>query len=374
MNHHAKPEVMIDCRMIEHSGIGVLLRQLLRYWAEEPPAFSLKLLGNRKAMARLLPSQLDAEFLPFHAPIYGVQNLFASSPYKKAHLYFSPHYSVPLFALRMKNVIMIQDLIHLTYPPKLGTSAYMKLMFQFLRRFSTLIVTPSRHTKVQLQTLHGFHAHRVLTHALGPGLNSQIPIAPEGQVSLPPVPRHYWLAVGIDKPHKNFDQLLQSYSQLLKTTDSAQHMKIPDLVFAGIKPEGRSRIARLITQLHLSERVHLLQPLPDNDVPNLYSKAEALIFPSLDEGFGFPVVEAMNHGIPVVCANLPPMNEIAAGAGIFYDPDDENGVARILEALTDHTIDREKLAENGRQQAKSFEWKFFAQQLEESFSRAINEF
>lgn len=373
MSTARKPEVMIDCRMIEHSGIGVLLRQLLRHWADHAPAFSLKLIGNRQAMARLIPSQLDAEYLPFNAPIYGVGNLFSASPYKNADLFFSPHYSVPLFALRMKNVVMIQDLIHITYPPKLGTRLYMRIMLQLLRRFTTLTVTPSRYTKVQLQTLYGFTAHRVLTHPLGPGLSVETGVKSDSAFDTLKLPKAFFLCVGIDKPHKNFDLLLSSYCNLLKELGSSNN-QIPDLVFAGIRPEGRSRIARQLTQLRLTERVHLIDPLPDSSVPLLYAGAKALIFPSLDEGFGFPVVEAMNAGTPVVCANLPPMNEIAGKAGITYDPDDEKGLQSLLSSLVQNEISLEQRTEKGKEQAAQFQWSRFNAELEETFLRALNEF
>jgi glycosyltransferase involved in cell wall biosynthesis len=354
--------------MISHSGIGVLLRQLLRHWAVQPPAFKIKLLGNTKEMARLLPSQLDAEYLPFEAPLYGVQNLLAANPYKKADLFFSPHYSVPLFALRMKNVIMIQDLIHITYPPKLGSNLYMRFMLQLLRRFSTLTVTPSRHTKVQLQTLHGFTAHRVLTHPLGPGLEQLVSETPR-PVPIVGLPATYWLVVGIDKPHKNFDAVLNAYAALLKTKQ-----QIPELVFAGIRPEGRSRMARRITELRLTEKAHILEPQPDKSFPTVYAKAQALIFPSLDEGFGFPVVEAMNQGIPVVCPNLSPMNEIAGKAGIYFDPDLPENLVERLSSLAANRIELDPFLAEGRKQGATFRWELFNAQLLETFNRSLYEF
>ncbi|MDX1971155.1 MAG: glycosyltransferase family 1 protein [Candidatus Sumerlaeia bacterium] len=364
-----KPEVLVDCRMLENSGIGVLLRQLLRCWSAETPPFTLKLLGNRKVLAKHAPINLDAEFITFTAPVYGPGALFSGNPHKRGQLYVSPHYSVPLFGLRMKSVVMIQDLLHITQPTKPGTRLYMKTMLALLRKRATLVVTPSRHTKVQLQTLHGFQAHRVLTHPLGPGLAEEFPSVPNTEVEEAPLhfkaPQRYWLTAGIDKPHKNFDSLLGAYQKVAMNGDT------PPLLMAGLDERGRSRIARKVHQFGIAERVTLVPRLPDTEFRLLFQQASALLFPSLEEGFGFPLVEALRLGVPVLCADLPPMNDLAGGCATLFDPDEPGSLEQALKRMKSPDMQR---VQWGTEHSQQWRWSKFTEQLNETIHRALVEF
>jgi len=357
-------EVVIDARMIQSSGIGVLLRELLQVWSKDHPDFRLKILGDPVLLARILPPQLDAEYIRFSCSVYGFEQLSKKLPIKNVPLYFSPHYSVPISVLKNPSVVMIQDLIHITHPPKFYTPLFMRGALQFLRRKADYIVTPSRHTKVQLQTLYGFRPERVLTFPLGSGICEK-----PSQFTPKPVQKseEYFLTVGIDKPHKGFDYLLDCYSKAAKSSS-----KIPELRIAGLLEHGRRRIARRIHDLGMQAKIHIMDYLPDEKFQILMNDAKALIFPSKVEGFGLPLVEAMKSGVPVVCANLPPMNEITEGAATFFDFDEPQSLVKIFRQPPDASTLTQKI-EQGRRNAERYQWTTFANQIEELFHRVHDE-
>ena len=109
-------------------------------------------------------------------------------------------------------------------------------------------------------------------------------------------------------------------------------------------------------ELGLDDDVLFLGWLSHDDVPLIYNAANVLVFPSLHEGFGMPVIEAMASGVPVICSGIPPLKEITDSAAIFVDPFDPRDIARgILSVLTDNKL-RERLIEDGLERAGMFTW------------------
>ena len=355
--------VAIDARMLAHSGIGTALRGMLHAWDQSPPPFRITLLGDLKLLGEHAPPALKADFMPFDLPIYSPVAFLSGAPTNGAQVFLSPHYTAPL-RVSQPVVAVVHDLIHVTHPPRLGTASYMRVYLSELRRRASFIVTPSRHTKVQLQTLHGFEAHRVLTLPWGPGVVGLAKPEP-----LPPqvVPDElFLLAVGIYKPHKNWDFLLERLAGLWKSG----RLEMP-LAAAGLDEDGREAIARRAAELDVPGWVSFVPHVTDGQMAALYERARLLAFPSLVEGFGFPVLEAMAAGTPVVAADLAPMNEIAGGAGLLFDPDDsESFDDAVLKAATDDQA-RALCRERGLERARHFRWEKTIRQMEEVLERAL---
>ncbi|MCB2154596.1 glycosyltransferase family 4 protein [bacterium] len=353
--------VVIDARMLSHSGIGTALRGLLHAWDQAPPPFRLTLLGDLKLLDAQVPGSLKAEFMEFDLPIYSPVSFLSGAPTGDAQVFLSPHYTAPL-RVAQPVVAIVHDLIHVTHPPRRGTASYMKVYLAELRRRASFIVTPSRHTKVQLQTLHGFDAHRVLTLPWGPGI-----IGLTKPEDLPPdaLPGgDFILAVGINKPHKNWGFLLERLAGLWKSG----RLEIP-LAAAGLDEEGREALATRAAELDVPGWVSFVPHVTDGQMASLYKKARVLAFCSLVEGFGFPVLEAMASGTPAIVTDLAPMNEIAGDAGLLFDPDDgESFDEALIQAATNDDV-RERCRERGLEQAKRFRWEKIARQMEEVLER-----
>ncbi|MEQ8820828.1 MAG: glycosyltransferase family 1 protein [Sumerlaeia bacterium] len=364
--------VAIDARMIGHSGIGTAIRGLLSVWSRTPPPFDVTLAGPVGRIRACMPEGLRANAVPFRLGIYDPRGMVnARMPTDGAEVLLCPHYTAPL-GTRVPMAVMVQDLIHITHPTRRGTALFMQAYLARLRRHARYIITPSRHTKVQLQTLYGFAPERVLTIPYGAGVATMRPEAEETAVALPD---EAWaregniLAVGIHKPHKNWAFLLRRLAALWK--DGALEGR--DLAAAGLDEAGREAIPALARELGIADRVHVVPRLTDGEIAELYRRARVLAFSSLAEGFGFPILEAMRVGTPVVCAGLAPMSELAGGAALLFDPDAPESFDRALVEACEDAGTRERLMEAGFAQAGRYSWGRAARQVEDVMRRTFEE-
>ncbi|RME83022.1 MAG: glycosyltransferase family 1 protein [Caldilineae bacterium] len=166
------------------------------------------------------------------------------------------------------------------------------------------------------------------------------------------LPRRYHLYLGSNKPHKNLPRLIRAW-----TGTSALHHAAdpPHLVIAGFWDERYPEARELAARLPARDRIHFLGSVPNLHLPALYAGAELFLFPSLYEGFGLPVLEAMACGTPVACSNTSSLPEIAGDAALYFDPVDLSSMAAALEASLDPN-QRERLSRRGREQAARFTW------------------
>ena len=154
-------------------------------------------------------------------------------------------------------------------------------------------------------------------------------------------PANFW-------PHKNHERLLAATARIVREE--------PDflLVLCGALDESREKLRGRIESLGLEENVRLLPYLEDADATALLEGAELLAFPSLFEGFGLPVLEAMTLGTPVACSDLPALLEVARDAALFFDADDEAGLADAMLRLWREDETRDRLVRKGRARADAY--------------------
>ncbi len=178
--------------------------------------------------------------------------------------------------------------------------------------------------------------------------------------------RPYFLFVGTQEPRKNLIRLLTAYSRLSATLKD-QVM----LVIAGGKGWGGINISSTVAEFGLNNDVRVLGYVDESTLSTLYANAQFLAMPSLYEGFGLPLVEAMTYGTPVLTSNNSSMPEVAGDAGLLVDALDiasiENG---LMKMITDSEL-RKKLAYNARDRSSRFNWDDSAQQLVSVFKKAI---
>ena len=177
------------------------------------------------------------------------------------------------------------------------------------------------------------------------------------------LPSRYFLFVGTIDPRKNLDLVLKGLARL----DTA-----PPLVIAGWKGWGHESLAKQLNQLGLKERVFLLDYVSDEDLKALYSGAQAFFYPSLYEGFGLPVLEAMACGCPVVTSNVASLPEVAGDAAILIDPSSEEEMVHAMEAVSDPKY-REELIQRGFRQAQKFSWERTARETLEIFKKVVEQ-
>jgi len=165
------------------------------------------------------------------------------------------------------------------------------------------------------------------------------------------LPRGYILAVGTLQPRKNYTRLIDAYRIVVDRMPSA-----PQLVIAGAEGWLCDHVLEKAYHLQLAGNLILLGYVSDDFLPALYRGAGIFVFPSLYEGFGLPVLEAMQTGVPVICSNTSSLPEVAGDAALLVDPTETEQIAlAIHKVLTDESM-REDLSARGLAQAARFSW------------------
>lgn len=171
------------------------------------------------------------------------------------------------------------------------------------------------------------------------------------------------LAVGTVQPRKNYERSMQALATLSN--------KEPHLVIAGGRGWLQGPIYGAVDKLGMRERVHFIGFADDADLPALYSAARCVAFPSLYEGFGLPILEAMACGTPVVTSNVSSLVEVAGEATLLVDPLSIEQIAAALDSLLHNDALCARLVEQGFQRAKLFTWERAAAQLHTLYARLL---
>ena len=172
------------------------------------------------------------------------------------------------------------------------------------------------------------------------------------------------LSVSARRPHKNLARLIEAFARI--SADPA-----PLLVLPGYETPFEDELRRRTRELGVDERVRFLGWVSDEDLEGLYAAAVFFAFPSLAEGFGLPVLEAMQRGVPVASSASGPLTEVGGDAVRYFDPVDVAGMTRALSDLLGDRELRENLAKAGRERAGSFTWERTARETAESYERAF---
>ena len=182
------------------------------------------------------------------------------------------------------------------------------------------------------------------------------------------LPPKYLLFVGIISPRKNLSTLLKSLA-LLKTKYRMQHK----LVIVGEKGWLYRDVFRLVSTLGLEQSVIFTGFIDDVDLPAVYRMADVFVYPSLYEGFGLPVVEAMASGVPVVTSARSALPEVAGDAALLVDPRDAVQIGdAVYRVLTDPSL-RQRLISKGLSRSREFSWEDAAQKLHKLFTELAGE-
>jgi len=168
----------------------------------------------------------------------------------------------------------------------------------------------------------------------------------------------YLLYLGTLEPRKNIETIIKAYNCLKKS--DKEDIK---LVLAGKKGWLYDSIFRLVKEFSIQDKVIFTDYVDDGDKAALYQGAEIFLFPSLYEGFGMPVIEAMASGVPVITSNSSSLPEAAGKAAIITEPLDHKKISKTIESILNDNELREKMINEGKKQANKFDWDISAQKL-----------
>ena len=178
--------------------------------------------------------------------------------------------------------------------------------------------------------------------------------------------RGYILNVGTLEPRKNLIRLARAYGSL----PTALRDRYP-LVIAGMKGWHYESIEQELAPMIRSGQVRLPGYIPAEALPALYAGAAMLVYPSLYEGFGLPLVEAMASGTPVITSNRSSMPEVVGDAGILVEPEDEAMIAEAIHQLLEDSQAAQRLQQQGLERARQFTWERCAQQTLAVYRRVL---
>jgi glycosyltransferase involved in cell wall biosynthesis len=263
---------------------------------------------------------------------------------------FAPNYFLPrlLGAVARRRVITIHDLTYKRFPDLLQKETLHNLEAHMMREIARAdaIICVSESTRADLLRFYEVDPHRVSTIHSG--------IAPSALGTRhAALPDRYILFVSTIEPRKNLSVLLDAFENLKKSKRYDGALVVVGRV--GWKSEA------LVPRLRARD-VHHLDYLDPEALASVYRNAELFVFPSIYEGFGFPLLEAMVHGVPAIAAESSSLPEIAGDAAIYFDPCD----AAQLEAAIEHVVEnhevRHALIERGRERVAKFRWDEAAEQ------------
>lgn len=358
------------------AGIGRYVRELVRALAAEDPQTPYRLFVAG-AELRTLPALPGPNFS--WRPTRITPRWFARLWYRlqvplpvetftgRVPLFHATDFTLPPTLPGTKTLLTVHDLSFVRAPETTTPvlKAYLDVVVPRSVRRATHVLADSQATKDDLVELYGTPPEKI-TVLLG-GANPEFkPVADlaarqaaRQRYNIPDNP--YIFSVGTVQPRKNYARLIEALA-LLGPAFSDMH-----LVIAGGRGWLDGPIYQSVESLGLTNRVHFTGFVRDEDLPALYTESVCLAYPSLYEGIGLPVLEAMACGIPVVTSNISSMPEIAGEAALLIDPYNVDELTDALRhVLTDESL-RADLVSRGFEQAAYFTWDRAAKQLRDIY-------
>jgi len=276
------------------------------------------------------------------------RRLYRGKP--KPDVLFSPSHYGPLFS-PIPYVISIMDLGFLRWPEQFTKKDFYQLKYwtKWSVKRAKKIIAISEFTKRDIIKTYKINPKKITVAY--PGFKKTNP--PTGGEKLKVLKNKYKingdyiLYLGTLKPSKNIEGLLEAFKLLIPPLK---------LVIAGKKGWLYQQIFEKVRQLGLKDRVLFPGFIPDEEVPILMEGAEVFVMPSFWEGFGIPVLEAMDAGVPVVCSDRGALPEIVSDAALLVNPDKPKEIAKAIEKVLFSVSVRDKLVKGGKKRVKSFSW------------------
>ena len=263
-------------------------------------------------------------------------------------VFFSPTHYLPLFSV-VPSVVSIFDLSYLKYPElfKKKDLYQLKIWGRYSIKRAKAVITISESSKNAIIEEYKLASDKV--HVVYPGIKELINNREINMTDLQKkygIKKNFILFVGTIQPRKNIARMVEAISQIPEL----------ELIVVGKKGWQYEGILDSPRKFGVENRVKFLEFVPDEELSELYKNAICFVLPSLYEGFGLPILEAMKYGCPVVTSNTSSLPEAGGDAALYFDPEDSSDISEKIKNLLSDDKLREDMIEKGYKQAKKFSW------------------
>ncbi|MBU8944447.1 glycosyltransferase family 4 protein [Klebsiella quasipneumoniae] len=283
-------------------------------------------------------------------------DVFYITAYLALHhgVYFSPGYNAPFIFLK-RCVISVHDLNHvdIEHNSSFLKRLYYNLILKRACRHSLKIFTVSEFSKKRICEWANVSPSKI--KVVGNGVSAEF------NKDVVPFPGSYIIVVGNRKKHKNELRAIEAFSR----ASLSESIK---LVFTG---ECSDELKEKINSLNLGDKVIFVGKVSNDELASLYKGALMLLFPSLYEGFGLPVIEAMACGTPVITSNVTSLPEISGNAALLVDPYSIDAITKAIELISNDVEVRNQLITDGYTQAKKYSWEQTVEKIDKEIKELI---
>lgn len=326
-------KIGIDARLLGQTGVGRYVSNLLFYLPPSSDLIFYIYVYDKKQIDHipLHIKNVVVRETPYHWHSLSEQTSFLRVLYKdNLDLMHFTYFSYPFF-YRRKFIITLHDLIPFFYKTGKATTSnhliyfikhcFYKLLVRNAVQKSNAIITPSKQVKKEITQMFG-EKYEYKIYPLYEGVDAHIMRAHENKYLKQRFTFPFYMYVGNFYPHKNVESLIKAFSHI--------HGGIK-LILLGPSDFFSTRILQLIKRLKSDTKIVLFKNPTDEDLIFFYKNAKALIHPSLAEGFGLPLLEAVYFNCPIIASDIPVFNEILDGQFIKFNPHNMNDIKRLIQ-------------------------------------------
>ena len=373
------------------TGIGILeseiCRELIKQHPENSYVFNYFSLTDKNAkkqrMSRYISENTRLRTFPLlSSGIYKLLYGFIPLPYRglfgKGDITHFFNFLIPP-GVKGKKVCTIHDFAFIRYPETVTLRTRKMLQYQLGKTIkrADLIFVNSRFTEKELKELYGAQDKkvRVVYAGVDRALFRRRAYDGESRKILDKYgleDKNYFLYLGTIEPRKNLERLVIGYARAAEKLERCGK-DVPALALTGKLGWYYDKILERIKTEGVEKRIRLLGYVPDSEKPLLYSRSRAFVFPSLYEGFGMPVIEAMACGAPVLTSDAASLPEISGENAILCDPLSEYSIAKGLYRLATEPELCERLSRDGEEWSKRYTWEESAKNTYDAYKSLFEE-
>ena len=267
-----------------------------------------------------------------------------------------------------RRVVTVHDIIYARFPETHSglRDRGMRVLVPAAVKSAHRVMVDAHSTKQDLVQMLGARAEQIDVVPLGLGTPRRHQPAPQEQVRqrLELGARDVILSLSAKRPHKNLSMLIEALAGI-------DPERRPILVLPGYPTEHERELRQLATARGLAADVRFLEWISREDLEGLWSLVKGFLFPSLYEGFGLPVLEAMDRGVPVACSDASSLPEVVGDAALLFDPHDQAQLSAAIERLLGDQALRDTLIARGHERVKRFTWQATARGTIDCYARAL---